>query len=76
MQGKVGSIIKYLNEKKVRCTYGAIAGVLGIQTRNVSRYLGKRRPEVSWVVNSRTGEPTGYTPEETHPELYSNSAVI
>ena len=38
--------------------------------RGVSVLLGERRPRASWVVSSQDLEPTDYSPQEKHPELY------
>ena len=62
-------ILDYLNTEKVRCTYGAAAGVLGIIPISVGRQLGERRREASWIVSKETGRPTGYTPEQIHQDL-------
>lgn len=72
----IGSIISCLNKNKVRCTYSAVGDVLGIEAQSVSGLLGERRPEASWVVSREKQEPTGYTDEQKHPELFSNPEVI
>ena len=54
-------VLAFLNHKKRRCTFGALAGVLGVPAQSVGQYLGSRRPYASWVVNKKTGYPTGYT---------------
>ena len=70
------AILDALNREKIRATYGAVAEVLGVQARSVGQILGHRRPEASWVVNSKDGMPTGYEPHLFHPELFRRSAVI
>ncbi len=70
------SIISCLNKNKVRCTYSAVGDVLGIEAQSVAGLLGERRPEVSWVVSREKKEPTGYTDEQKHPELFSNPEVV
>ena len=70
------SILDYLNRARVRCTYGAFGGVLGIPAIAVGRQLAPRRPYASWVVNADTGSPTGYTSADKHPDLYSTSDII
>jgi len=30
----------------------------------------------SWIVSRKTGEPTGYEPDQLHPELRANVHVI
>ena len=60
----------------MRCTYGAMAELLGIQPREVGRILGPKRPAASWVVSAATLQPTGYNPNELHPDLFQNQRVI
>ena len=60
----------------MRCTYGAVAGLLGIQPQDVGRILGQKRPAASWVVSSSTHRPTGYKQDELHPHLFRNERVI
>ncbi len=72
----IDAIISCLNKNKVRCTYSAVGDVLGIEAQSVAGLLGERRPEVSWVVSREKKEPTGYTDEQKHPELFSNLEVI
>lgn len=69
-------ILDYLNKTKTRCTYGALAEVLGVSPRSVGPLLGRRRPEASWVVNTKTGEPTGYLKSEKHTDLFTNDEII
>ena len=70
-------VLEFLNHARLRCTYGAMAGVLGTDARFVAqRYLGARRKNASWVVNKKSGEPTGYEEQEKHPELHNCSQVI
>ncbi len=76
MQRKIDKILEYLNHVKTRCTYGAVAKVLGTNSQSVGKYLGEKRPEASWVVNATTGEPTGYLETEKHPELYRTDRII
>jgi len=76
MEDKIQKIVKYLNTVKTRCTYGAVAEILGVNSRSVGMYLGQRRPEVSWIVNAKTGEPTDYEESEKHPDLYRKNHII
>ncbi len=70
-------ILDYLNRARVRCTYEAFAGVLGVPTRSSGRYPGDARPEASWVVNKHNkGEPSGYADYNKHPELYRTTYII
>ena len=65
----IETILDYLNAVPVRATFGAVGEVLGVRPQSVSRLLGARRPEASWIVNGSTGEPTGYTPDQVDPRL-------
>lgn len=76
MEEKVKAILDYLNDVETRCTYGAVAEVLGINPKSVGAYLGERRPYASWVVNSKTHEPTDYSEAEKHLNLYRTDRVI
>jgi len=69
-------ILDYLNRARVRCTYEAFAGVLGVPKRSSGRHLGDPRPEASWVVNKHKGEPSGYADYNKHPELHRTSYII
>ncbi len=72
-------ILDYLNRARLRCTYEAFAGVLGVPKRSSGQYLGDPRPEASWVVKKtgkHEGEPEGYANCNEHPELHRTSYVI
>jgi hypothetical protein len=72
----LADVLRFLNEARVRATYGAVATVLGVPPRALGALLGDRRPEASWVVNGETGLPTGYEQTEWHPDLLASSAII
>ena len=72
----VNRILSYLNKIETRCTYGAVAEVLGIPPQSVGRRLGQNRPEASWVVHNKTREPSGYADTEKHPSLRRNQGII
>ena len=76
MQEKITVIIDYLNEVKTRCTYNAAAKALGITPQALKKLLGDRRPEISWLVSSGTGDPVGFTDDEKHPELHRTKRII
>ena len=76
MEDKITLVIDYMNEVKTRCTYNAAAKALGITTTTLKKLLGERRPEISWFVGSETGEPTGYTGDQKHSELYRTKRII
>jgi len=75
-QETVRLVLKKLNERKIRCTYGAVADLLRVPPVGVSQYLGDKRPEASWVVGKSTKLPSGYAPSDYHPELLSSEYVI
>ena len=72
----INEILECLNAQKIRCAYTALAKYLGIEAKDVGQKLGPRRPEASWIVNSWTHEPTGYSPHELAPDLFTNNRVI
>jgi len=76
MQGKVSSVVDYINEVKTRCTYNAAAEALGITPQALKKLLGEARPEISWFVSPTSGEPMRYTDSEKHPELYRTTRII
>lgn len=69
-------VLHVLNAKKQRATYGAVAGLIGVPTLHVHRYLGKRHPEVSWVVNGQSGKPSGYAEDQMHEDLFSDTTIL
>ena len=73
---QVDEILEFLNEKRIRCTYTAVAEVIGTIPISVSRYLGTRCPEASWVVNKKYGIPTKYSENERHPDLFRTEKII
>ena len=76
MQDKITIVIDYLNEVRTRCTYNAAAKALGITPHALKKLLGERRPEISWLVNTGTGDPAGYADDQKHPELYRTKRII
>ena len=73
---RVAPILLALNEHRIRATYGAVGGYLGIPAISVGRLLGLKNPISSWVVSASTGLPTGYRESECHPDLTSRSTII
>jgi hypothetical protein len=69
-------IIRFLNDERVRVTYGAVAAMLGVPPRGLGSRLGSHRIEVSWIVNAETGLPTDYNRHEIHPDLFSKAEII
>jgi hypothetical protein len=62
-------ILRFLNDQRVRTTYGAVAELLGVPAKSLGARLGDRRPDASWIVNAQTGLPAGYEPQDLPPEL-------
>lgn len=68
-------VLDQLHEHRQRATYGAVGAVVD----RPPRYLMGGRPRDqrhSWIVNQDTGLPTGYGPDDMHPQLQSNPDVI
>ena len=72
----VEEIVRYLNAAQIRATYGAVGEAIGVIARNVGARLGRRRPEVSWVVSKASGWPTGFHSSEIHPALTRTSEIV
>ena len=71
----IDSIVDQLDRFHQRATYGAVAALMNRSPRNL---MGKRSrgPRDSWVVSHSSGMPTGYEPEQLHPEIKSRERVI
>lgn len=72
----IQEILDFLNDRQLRATYSAVAEIVGGSARSVGNRLGARRPEASWVVSAGDGLPSGYSPEQYHPALWQDEAVI
>ena len=73
----VDQVLDCLNRERIRATYRAVGEVLGIPAQSVGGALGGRRTKrASWVVNAKTGEPTGYAAAERHPELHRTDQIV
>jgi alkylated DNA nucleotide flippase Atl1 len=71
----IDEILDALESGRQRATYGAVAAAVGQSPRLLMK--GRTRDQRhSWVVRSVTGLPTGYTPEQMHPELTVHSTVL
>ncbi len=69
-------ILDCLNREQIRATYGAVGEVIGIPAIGVGAALGRRTQRASWVVNARTGKPTGYNCQQEHPDLRRKLRII
>src|SRR5215211_2307500 len=68
------SILDELDRFHQRATYGAVAAVVNSSPRSLMS--GRDRDQrSSWIVNRRDGLPTGYTPEQTHPEIGARESI-
>ena len=74
----IEKILDYLNAARVRCTYKAVGEALGgVPAQCVAPcFLGERRKKASWVVKAETGQPTGYTSDQKHPQLEERECII
>jgi alkylated DNA nucleotide flippase Atl1 len=72
---KMDQILDTLDQARQRATYGAVAALLGTAPRTLMS--GRERDHRhSWVVSRKSGQPTGYEPGQTHPELLRSERVI
>ena len=69
-------ILDCLNRERIRCTYGAVAAVIGGAARGVGQRLEAKDPRNSWIVSKDTGEPTGYLYSQKHADLHRTAHVI
>ncbi len=65
-------IVRKLNDRKQRATYGAVAGIVGGLASGLMTGRQKTQRN-SWVVaatGSRRGWPTGYENDQIHPDCF------
>ena len=58
-----------------RATYGAVASLLN-QTPRTLMSGRERDQRHSWVVSTKSGQPTGYRPEQIHADLQEHTDVL
>lgn len=75
MAPTLAEVIAFLDRERIRATYGAVAGMLGVTPHSIER-LGHRSTRVSWIVNAATHQPVGFRPDELAPDLATNPIVI
>jgi hypothetical protein len=69
------TIVEALASQRQRATYSAVAGLLDTAPRSLM--TGRPRdPRHSWIVSTRSGQPTGYQPDQIDPELTSRPEVL
>ena len=71
----IDSIIDQLDRFRQRATYGAVASVLKRAPRNLMSGRARSQRE-SWIVSSGDGMPTGYQPDQVHPEIKSRDQIL
>lgn len=71
----IDSIVEQLDRFHQRATYGAVAALVNRSPRNL---MDKRSrcPRDSWVVSHKEGLPTGYEPDQTHPDITTRETVL
>ncbi|HYN82310.1 MAG TPA: hypothetical protein VES88_12470 [Gemmatimonadaceae bacterium] len=71
----IDPIVEQLDRFRQRATYGAVAAVLNRSPRNLMS--GRTRSQQdSWIVSNKDGLPTGYEPEQIHPEIESREVIL
>lgn len=71
----VDSILDQLDQFHQRATYGAVAAIVNSSPRSLM--TGRERSQrSSWIVNRTTGEPSGYSTEQTHPSLKERQQIL
>lgn len=71
----IDSIIDQLDRFRQRATYGAVAAVLNRPPRNLMSGRARSQRE-SWIVSRNDGMPTGYQPEQVHPDIKSRDQIL
>ena len=71
----IDSIIDQLDRYRQRATYGAVAAVLNRPPRNLMSGRARSQRE-SWIVSRNDGMPTGYQPDQVHPEIKSRDQIL
>lgn len=71
----IDSIIDQLDRFRQRATYGAVAAVLNRAPRNLMSGRARSQRE-SWIVSRNDGMPTGYQPEQVHPDIKSRQQIL
>ena len=71
----IDSIIDQLDRFRQRATYGAVAAVLNRAPRNLMSGRARSQRE-SWIVSRNDGMPTGYQPDQVHPDIKSREQIL
>lgn len=69
------SILDELDRYHQRATYGAVSGVVDSSPRSLMS--GRERDaKSSWIVSRKDGLPTGYGPDQTHPDIQARAEIL
>lgn len=71
----IDSIVDQLDRFRQRATYGAVAALVNRSPRNLMDNRSRSQRD-SWVVSRQSGMPTGYEPEQLHPEITSRETIL
>jgi len=71
----IDTIVDQLDHFRQRATYGAVAAIVNRSPRNLMDKRTRSQRD-SWVVSRKDGMPTGYPPEQVHPEIKSRESVL
>ena len=71
----IDSIVDQLDRFRQRATYGAVAALVNRSPRNLMDKRSRSQRD-SWVVSRQSGMPTGYEPEQLHPEITSRETIL
>jgi len=71
----IDSILEQLERFHQRATYGAVANVVNASPRSLMSGRA-RNPQSSWIVSRKDGQPSGYHPDQKHPELQSRQQIL
>jgi hypothetical protein len=71
----IDSILDQLDRFHQRATYGAVAALVDSSPRSLMS--GRDRDQrSSWIVSRKDGKPTGYEPDQTHPEINERGQIL
>jgi hypothetical protein len=71
----IDSIVDQLDRFRQRATYGAVAGLVKRSPRNLMSGRSRNQKD-SWIVSHREGIPTGYGPDQVHPDIKSRDEIL
>ncbi len=71
----IDTIVEQLDRFHQRATYGAVAAVVNRSPRNLMDKRSRCARD-SWVVSHKEGLPSGYEPDQIHPDIKSRETVL